>query len=262
MRNSPMKLFRLLVLGAWALACGGEPQEFSDEEMELGQVEQGVLTYGSYGVNLSGGAPNEGSQCSASGSTVNCLLPLGKEKNIRCNTGTISGGDLSTCTTIIDQEVQAYGNQFDGSGWQFGRTTAGGNVVVDRVALAGGSPATDIRPYVQIGHGGCSAVLAESPAVSGSFKKCSNTTCGIDFAKIDTKFTNSADRLRIKAHALGMCVAASVGIGYTSAVNNRKNSIAITATSAKNLELRSSDACLVDNYGQSGNTVTHTLNCP
>lgn len=255
-------VFAALALALLTAGCGGETGEPLDYDhdhdahmAEIGQYSLGLTAKTGYGVSNTLTPPNEGAQCKG----TSCILPGSKTVAFKC-TSTFSGSELTLCETFVDQEVAALRAQFPT--WQFGRVTAGvANVNISR-GNTGNSPiASDLRAFVTLTHNGCTAILAESPAADGTYRRCDTLTTLVDWAEVESKFSNASERIRVKGHTIGMVAAAAVGVGWTTAVIDRKNSAEITQTQAKQINLRDGDRCRVNAYNPSGDTVTISGGC-
>lgn len=249
------KMARLALVALWMFACGAPLEE--DEQLDLGQVEQGfsVETNG-YGWRSDIGANNL-KQCSGSDATQVCNVPGSKSLRVQLDTTGMASQDVTKAQTQRDALISAYNTQFSGDGWTVSSVTSNATLKIAKATLGNLGGVSDIRQFLELN---CVGFTTLTETVSGTYRACSSINAFVDYDKLFGTFGDSGMNLAIK-HVLGVAMQARLGIGVQSSDSSRISFRTVSGTSARNSTMTNTEKCRVRALVTGGGSVSFTNNC-
>lgn len=223
------KLFALCLL---SLACGGSPEDFSDEEAsDIGQTEAAIVAPRNASYVMGASQAQSALRCTPTSATQNCNVPITRTFKY-CASG-LNAEELLDLRAVVlggedSQHHFTWTELFNGTTpvRDAACTTAAlngqVNVIVNSInnfCAAAGATATNIDSLVCMNATVVTPQLPESPSVPGNFFGTNGGVIHIDRARLLAAFPLASDRSKARQHGLGHSSAAIDGLGARTETN-------------------------------------------
>lgn len=266
-----LAVFLALGIGA-VFGCAGEALE---QEEDVGQVAQGVFTRTGYGWRTDVAIPLEGMACQApanASASQACIFPSKKSVEVKightCDQFSDVPGFVNELVGRLNSQLGAgalgFGSwlftvfPFDDGEIEHPLDDALMTFTCSTSSVSGQDKLTNINRYADSNcFAGLSAAQTEPPGgFPGTYRTCQHMTTTLNWGAINTNFTNSTQRARVKRHAVGFGGSRAAGLGGQITDANRYTSPDITVNADKSSSLLASEVCAAKQYNPGGSSIT------